>query len=67
MFRRRDGLPKGYRAPGGPALAVTGIVFCLWLLTTRSLAQAWFMPVMLAAGAAIWWATTRMRWVAANP
>jgi amino acid transporter len=66
VFRRRHGLPKGYRAPGGPALAVTGIVFCLWLLTTRSLAQAWFMPVILAAGATIWWATTRMRLTAAN-
>ena len=61
VFRRRNGPPTGYRAPGGPALAVTGIAFCLWLLTTRSLAQAWFMPIMLAAGAAIWWATTRMR------
>jgi amino acid transporter len=67
VFRRRHGLPEGYRAPGGPALAATGIVFCVWLLTTRSLAQAWFMPVMVAAGAAIWWATTRMRRGAADP
>jgi amino acid transporter len=57
VFRRRQGLPAGYRAPGGLALAVTGIIFCLWLLTTRSLAQAWFMPVVVAAGAAIRWAT----------
>ncbi|HEX3702987.1 MAG TPA: APC family permease [Vicinamibacterales bacterium] len=61
VFRRRHGLPQGYRAPCGPALAVTGIAFCLWLLSTRSLGQAWFMPIMLTAGAAIWWATTRMR------
>ena len=59
VFRRQYGLPAGYRAPGGPVLAVAGIGFCLWLLTTRSLAQAWFMPVMLAAGAAIWWAMKR--------
>jgi len=66
VFRRRHGVPTGYRAPGGPVLAVTGIAFCLWLLTTRSLAQAWFMPIMIAAGAAIWWATTRMRGAAAS-
>jgi amino acid transporter len=61
VFRRRNDQPGGYRAPAGPLLAVGGIGFCLWLLTTRSVAQAWFMPVMLAAGAAIWWSTTRMR------
>ena len=59
VFRRKRGLPAGYRAPGGPILAVTGTIFCAWLLTTRSLAQAWFMPVMLAAGAGIWWTTRR--------
>ena len=53
-------LPISY-APGGPALAAAGIVFCLWLLTTQSLAQAWFVLVIVAAGAAIGWATTRMR------
>jgi len=61
VFRHRHGLPAGFRAPGGEALAVMGIGFCFWLLTTRSLAQAWFMPVMLAAGAAIWWTMARLR------
>jgi APA family basic amino acid/polyamine antiporter len=66
VFRRRKDLPAGYRAPGGVAMAVAGIVFCVWLQSTRSLSQAWFMPVMLAAGAAIWWTTTRLRLGAAT-
>jgi hypothetical protein len=32
---------------------VLGIVFCGWLLTTRSLAEAWFLPVIVFAGAAL--------------
>lgn len=49
-LRRKSGLPESFRAPGGIALAAVGIVFCLWLLSTRSLAQAWFLPVVIAIG-----------------
>jgi amino acid transporter len=59
VLRQKRGLPDGYRAPGGPVLAVAGIGFCAWLLTTRSLSEAWFMPVMIAAGAAVSWAMRR--------
>jgi amino acid transporter len=59
VLRRKRGLPDGYRAPGGPVLAAAGIGFCAWLLTTRSLSEAWFMPVMIAAGAAVSWAMRR--------
>lgn len=50
-LRKKSGMPENFRAPGGIALAVVGIVFCLWLLSTRSLAQAWFLPVVIAMGA----------------
>jgi hypothetical protein len=45
-------------------MAAAGIAFCAWLLTTRSLSEAWFMPVMVAAGAAVWAA---MRATAVQP
>ena len=54
-LRRKWGSPEGFRAPAGPALAVAGMAFCLWLLSTRSLAQAWFLPVVVGVGAAVWW------------
>lgn len=53
-LRKRRGMPAGFRAPGGVATAVAGIVFCLWLLSTRNLAQAWFLPVVLLAGGLVW-------------
>lgn len=49
-LRRKSGMPETFRAPGGIALAAVGIVFCLWLLSTRSFAQAWFLPVVIALG-----------------
>lgn len=49
-LRRMGGMPAGFRVPGGNILAVLGIIFCIWLLSTRSLAQAWFMPVLIAVG-----------------
>ncbi|MDQ3082905.1 MAG: amino acid permease, partial [Gemmatimonadota bacterium] len=54
ILRRKLGEPEGFRVPGGRGVAVIGIAFCLWLITTRSLAQAWFLPVVMAVGAATW-------------
>ena len=53
-LRRKHGQPSGFRAPGGIVLAVTGIAFCIWLLSTRSLAQAWFLPIVILAGGLVW-------------
>jgi APA family basic amino acid/polyamine antiporter len=58
-LRRKHGEPLGFRAPGGLVLAVVGIVFCLWLLSTRSLAQAWVLPLAILIGFAIWYAMRR--------
>lgn len=67
VLRRKHGLPAGYRAPGGPALALAGIAFCVWLLTTRRLSEAWFMPVMIAAGASVLWVMRTRRGVRTFP
>ncbi len=58
-LRKKHGQPEGFRAPGGIALAVVGIGFCLFLLSTRSLAQAWFLPLVILLGMAIRFAMTR--------
>jgi amino acid transporter len=49
-LRKKQGESPGFRVPGGMVIAVIGIVFCLWLLSTRSLAQAWFLPIMIIVG-----------------
>lgn len=54
VLRYRLGEPTGFRVPGGRVVAAIGIAFCLWLITTRSLAQAWFLPVVIAVGAVVW-------------
>ena len=60
-LRESPGPSATFRAPAGPALAAAGIVFCGWLLTTRSIAEAWFLPVIVVAGLALWTATRRSR------
>ncbi|HVF39313.1 MAG TPA: amino acid permease [Gemmatimonadaceae bacterium] len=60
-LRKKKGEPQGFRAPGGIVLAIVGIIFCLWLLSTRSFAQAWFLPVVVAAGALMWLAMRTQR------
>jgi APA family basic amino acid/polyamine antiporter len=54
VLRRKHGESVGFRAPGGAVTAVAGIAFCVWLLSTRNLAQAWFLPVVLLIGAVLW-------------
>lgn len=61
MLRRSHGPSPAFRAPAGPVIAVLGIVFCGWLLTTRSLAEAWFLPVMILVGVAVWRASALSR------
>jgi len=52
-LRRRNGLPTGFTLPAGITFAVLGMVFSLWLLSTRSLAQAWSVFLIIAAGEAV--------------
>ena len=39
-----------FRVAAGPAVAAAGILFCLWLLATRSFRQMWLLLLILAAG-----------------
>jgi amino acid transporter len=48
-LRRPDERP-GFRVAGGPVVAAAGILFCLWLLATRSYTQIWQLLLILAAG-----------------
>lgn len=53
-MRKLHGQPTTFRVHGGPAIAIAGIAFCAWMLSTRSLAQAWFMPVLIGVGFGVW-------------
>jgi APA family basic amino acid/polyamine antiporter len=52
VFRRRPGMGEpGFRVPGALVVAPLAIAFCLFLLATRSLDQAWITGALVAAGA----------------
>ena len=53
IFRKRSGRAP-FSVPGGPVLAVVGIGFCAYLLGTRTLAEAWLLPVLVVIAAVIW-------------
>ena len=60
-LRKQRGMPETFRAPGGPVLAIVGVLFSLWLLSTRRLDQAWFLPVIVALGGIVWLAMSSYR------
>jgi amino acid transporter len=47
---RRPGEVPAFRMPGGVVVSVAGMLFCLRLLATRSLAELWLLLLILAAG-----------------
>lgn len=47
---RRDAPPPGFRVAGGPLVSALAVLFCAWLLTTRSFAQAWLLVAIVVAG-----------------
>lgn len=52
-LRRTRPDPPPFRAPGGVATAAVAVAFCVWLLSTRDLAQAWILPFIILSGALI--------------
>src|SRR5688500_18599853 len=50
VLRRKWGPPEGFGIPAAPVVAVVAIILCLWLLSTRSLSQSWFLLVIVGTG-----------------
>jgi amino acid transporter len=47
---RRRSEAAGFRVPGGFRVALAAMLFCLWLLLTRSFAQAWVLVGLMVLG-----------------
>jgi len=52
-LRRSHGPSPGFQLPAGPIVAVAGVAFALWLVSTRSLAQLGILGGVIAAGAVL--------------
>jgi amino acid transporter len=61
VLRRRGGEPPGFRLPLASLVVPVALGFCLWLLSTRTFAQAWILVLLVAAGAALEAVSTRRR------
>lgn len=59
VLRRRASPLPAFRLPFANVIAPAAIAFCLWLLSTRTLTQAWIVLAMMAIGAALWAASAR--------
>lgn len=60
VFRaRRPAENPGFALPGAWLIAPMAVLFCLWLLTTRTLEQAWLLAGLVAGGSLLWWNTRR--------
>jgi APA family basic amino acid/polyamine antiporter len=60
-LRARVEEPAPFKVPGAWLVPVTGIAFCIWLLSTRSFAQAWILLSIMLAGVVVW-ASGRKDW-----
>src|SRR5207237_10255390 len=59
VFRKRDREPEGFHIPCGTAVALIGIAFSAWLLSTRSFAQGWILIAIVVCGTVFWSRVTR--------
>jgi amino acid transporter len=50
LRHRRPQEAPGFRAPVALLVAPAAMIFCLWLLGTRSFTQAWMLVVLMAVG-----------------
>jgi basic amino acid/polyamine antiporter, APA family len=50
LRRKRPLEAPGFRLAGAPLIAPVAVAFCLWLLLSRSFAQAWALLLMMALG-----------------
>lgn len=62
VLRRRGTVEApGFRIPAAGLVTLAAVGFCLWLLATRSFAQAWLLLGLMALGWALKAMTTRRR------
>jgi APA family basic amino acid/polyamine antiporter len=54
LRRRRSTEVPGFLLRGGFVIAVAGVLFCLGLLGTLTVTQAWIFLLIVAAGALLW-------------
>jgi amino acid transporter len=54
LRRRRPDEAPGFRLPLAMVIAPAAVLFCVWLLATRSFVQAWPLVGLMAAGALLW-------------
>jgi amino acid transporter len=59
LRKRRTGEAPGFRLRGGPFVAGAGILFCIWLLATRSYEQMGWLVAIMAAGLVLRWVAGR--------
>jgi amino acid transporter len=50
---RRGGARPSFRLPFGTLVTGASLAFCVWLLATRSLTQAWMLAALIVAGALV--------------
>jgi basic amino acid/polyamine antiporter, APA family len=50
LRRKRPLEVPGFRLAGAPVIAPVAVIFCLWLLLSRSFAQAWAVLLIMALG-----------------
>jgi amino acid transporter len=59
IFRRRNLEPPGFRLPGAAWVAPLALIFCGYLLSTRTFTQAWVLLALILAGLPLFWAARR--------
>jgi amino acid transporter len=65
VLRKRSNTTAGFRLPAGPAVAILGMGLSGWLLTTRTLADAWTLGAIMAVGVLVWIGAQQTRKLAA--
>jgi APA family basic amino acid/polyamine antiporter len=57
---KRDGAPTpAFQLPGGTLIALGGIAFSVWLLSTRNATELWILLAIVIAGATLFMMATR--------
>ncbi|HEY0671149.1 MAG TPA: APC family permease [Longimicrobiales bacterium] len=60
-LRRKDAPPAGFVLPAGTFFATIGVLFSLWLVSTRSFTQAWMIGAIVLGGALVRWGARRRK------